>query len=71
MSLTIGVDIGGTKTAAGVVTEDGRIVATIVAPTPTKDAAATERSIVALVAELAAAHPVDAVGVGAAARCAQ
>lgn len=31
--LTIGVDIGGTKIAAGVVDEDGRLLATATFPT--------------------------------------
>jgi glucokinase len=34
MGLTIGVDIGGTKVAAGVVDEDGRILARVRRDTP-------------------------------------
>src|SRR6185437_4295874 len=33
-SLILGVDIGGTKTAAGVVTKDGRVLSFHVQPTP-------------------------------------
>ena len=34
MGLTIGVDIGGTKIAAGVVDEEGNILSTHKVPTP-------------------------------------
>lgn len=34
MGLTIGVDIGGTKIAAGVVDEEGRILSMFKVPTP-------------------------------------
>ena len=34
MGLTIGVDIGGTKIAAGVVDEEGSILETVTVPTP-------------------------------------
>lgn len=34
MGLTIGVDIGGTKIAAGVVDEEGHILETHTVPTP-------------------------------------
>ena len=38
MALTIGVDIGGTKIAAGVVDEHGTIVECLRRPTPIGDA---------------------------------
>ena len=66
MALTVGVDIGGTKVAAGVVDENGRILAYLKRETPSADPAATEDTIAAVVQELAAAHPVEAVGLGAA-----
>jgi glucokinase len=66
MTLTIGVDIGGTKVAAGVVDEGGRIVATALRPTPSDDPMQTEEVIADLVRELRASHDVDAVGLGAA-----
>jgi glucokinase len=66
MGLTIGVDVGGTKVAAGVVDEDGRIVARMRRDTPATDPAMTQDVIAACVRELAAAHRVDAVGIGAA-----
>lgn len=66
MTLTIGVDIGGTKVAGGVVDPDGRVLARTRRETPANDVAKTRDLIVEVVAELAAAHPVEAVGIGAA-----
>jgi glucokinase len=66
MTLTIGVDIGGTKVAAGVVDEGGRIVATALRPTPSDDPMQTEEVIADVVRELRASYDVDAVGLGAA-----
>jgi glucokinase len=66
VALAIGVDIGGTKVAAGVVDGDGTILARTRRDTPGQDAARTEDVIVEVVAELAAAHDVAAVGIGAA-----
>lgn len=65
-SLTIGVDIGGTKVCAGVVDADGAVVDRERRPTPEHDVAETERIIVEVVSALAARHDVAAVGVGAA-----
>jgi glucokinase len=64
--LTIGVDIGGTKVAAGVVDEHGMILATTHRDTPAEDVAQIEDAIVAVVRELTACYDVEAVGVGAA-----
>jgi glucokinase len=66
VALTVGVDVGGTKVAAGVVDEDGRVVAQVRRATAAQVAGAAERTIAELVLELATAHPVEAVGVGAA-----
>jgi glucokinase len=66
MALAIGVDIGGTKVAAGVVDETGRVLASERRATPGADIAETEQVIVEVVAELAARYEVTAVGVGAA-----
>lgn len=66
MSLTIGIDVGGTKIAGGVVDERGRIVAEARRETPATDVDATEAAIVDLVAELRRDHEVSTVGVGAA-----
>ena len=72
MTLAVGVDIGGTKVAAGLVDEDGTVLRTAQRPTPGRDVRAVEDTVVevveALVAEAAASGlgPVGAVGVGAA-----
>ncbi|MBA2767696.1 MAG: ROK family glucokinase [Sporichthyaceae bacterium] len=63
MSLTIGVDIGGTKVAGGVVDEDGTILAKHRLSTPARDAVATTEAIVAVIETLRAQHEVEAVGV--------
>jgi glucokinase len=66
MSLAIGVDIGGTKVAGGVVDEQGRVLDRTRRFTPSTDVAATEATIAEVVAELSARNPVSAVGIGAA-----
>jgi glucokinase len=64
--LTIGVDIGGTKIAAGVVDPDGTIVAGTRRDTPADDPHQTAGVIADAIRELAADHEVVAVGLGAA-----
>ena len=66
MGLAIGVDIGGTKVAAGVVDEDGRILARVRRDTPAQDPEKTEDVIADCIRELAADHEVEAAGLGAA-----
>ncbi len=66
MTLTIGVDIGGTKIAAGVVNADGSIVETQRRETPAHAARATEDAVIALVAEFRQRHEIEAVGIAAA-----
>ncbi len=66
VSLAIGVDIGGTKVLGGVVDADGKVIAQARRDTPATDVGQTLDRIVEVVTELAAAHPVDAVGIGAA-----
>ena len=66
MSLSIGVDIGGTKIAAGVVSERGEIVAHSTRETPATDPDLIVEAVVALVSELRVDHEVQAVGIGAA-----
>jgi glucokinase len=66
MSLAIGVDIGGTKVAGGVVDEQGRVIDRTRRFTPSTDVAATEATIAEVVAELAGRNEIGAVGVGAA-----
>jgi len=66
MPLAIGVDIGGTKVAAGVVDDEGRVIDSTRRPTPGSDVARTEAVIAEVVGELSARHQVSAVGIGAA-----
>jgi len=66
VGLTIGVDVGGTKVAAGVVDEDGNILAQLKRPTPSSDRVDVEDTIAACVAELRGTYEVQAVGIGAA-----
>jgi len=66
MALTVGVDVGGTKIAGGVVDERGRILATARRESPATDTDAIGHSVADLVAELRSAHDITAVGVGAA-----
>jgi glucokinase len=65
-TLAIGVDIGGTKVAAGVVDEAGRILASTRRETPADDPTQTSDVIADAVRELLATHEVSAVGLGAA-----
>jgi glucokinase len=65
-TLTIGVDIGGTKVAAGVVDDHGTIVATAHRDTPAEDVSRIEEAITAAVGELTSKYDVAAVGIGAA-----
>lgn len=64
--LTIGVDIGGTKVAAGVVDPNGKILATTRRDTPADDPRQTEAVIADAIRALAADHEVVGVGLGAA-----
>jgi glucokinase len=64
MGLTIGVDVGGTKIAAGVVDENGAILARTRVPTPA-DPQWAVGAIADAVTELRRDHEITAVGVGA------
>jgi glucokinase len=66
MGLTVGIDVGGTKIAGGVVDEQGEILATARRESPATDTAAIERNIGDLVAELRGNHEITGVGIGAA-----
>jgi len=66
VGLAIGVDVGGTKVAAGVVDEDGTVLAVTRRPTPSTSPGDVERTIAEVVAELRQDHEVVAVGIGAA-----
>ncbi|HET6532480.1 MAG TPA: ROK family glucokinase [Actinoplanes sp.] len=68
MTLTIGIDVGGTKVAGGVVDEHGAVLASNRRDTPAEDHAGTRDTIVEVAAELATLHPAaTAIGIGAAA----
>jgi glucokinase len=66
VALAIGVDIGGTKVAGGVVDDDGTVLDHERRDTPGHDIKQTESTIVEVVQALCARHDVAAVGVGAA-----
>lgn len=61
MTLTVGVDVGGTSVRAGVVDAEGTILDTARTLTPRSDTA-LEAALAGVVAELAARYPVGAVG---------
>ena len=63
--LGVGIDIGGTKIAGGVVDTDGRILDHLRVATP-PDTDALAQAVADMVAELASRHDVHAVGVAAA-----
>ena len=65
MTLAVGIDVGGTKIAGGVVA-DGTVVATARRESPARHPAAIADAIAEVVRELAAGRDVAAVGVGAA-----
>ena len=63
----IGLDIGGTKIAGGVVTDSGRVLDRARVPTPPDDQAATLAALFSVLDGLRARHPgVEAIGLGAA-----
>ena len=66
MSLSCGIDVGGTKIAGGVVDLDGNVLEQLRVESPARDVERIEDAIAGLVAKLAANHPIEAVGVGAA-----
>ncbi|OUM42885.1 glucokinase [Arthrobacter agilis] len=64
--LSVGVDIGGTKVAAGVVDVHGQILAEARRATPGQDPRAVESVITELVRELSADYRIRSIGIGAA-----
>jgi len=66
VSLAIGVDIGGTKTAIGLIEADGSVVRSIVAPTPSRDSEALFATVHAGIEQMMGDDDVTAVGVGVA-----
>jgi glucokinase len=66
VTLAIGIDIGGTKVAAGVVDDEGHVLAVARRRTPSRDPAHIADVVVEIVGQLRVDHEVCAVGVGAA-----
>ena len=66
MSLSIGVDVGGTKVLGGVVDSDGKILERSRRDTPKQGGAALSDAIADVISELAAKHSVATVGICAA-----
>jgi glucokinase len=67
MGLAIGVDVGGTKVAAGVVDEEGKVLSITRRGTPPGCTGAEVENVIAdAVQELIAGHSVEVVGIGAA-----
>ena len=66
MALAIGVDVGGTKIAGGVVDDSGKIIYRTRRDTPFTDPAAIVEDIIAVARELAEGYDVAAIGVGSA-----
>jgi len=63
---TVGVDIGGTKIAVGVVSSEGELLAQMRRATPSRDPGAVVSEIAEMVAEYTERYPIAAVGVGVA-----
>jgi len=66
MSLTIGIDVGGTKVLGGVVDESGKVLTTARKDTPRQGGSALTQTIADVAKELLQQHPVASVGVSAA-----
>ena len=64
--LAIGIDIGGTKVAAGVVDAEGHVLRRARRATPGTQPREVERVIAELVDELSTEHRISSVGIGAA-----
>ncbi|HEX6073908.1 MAG TPA: ROK family protein, partial [Micromonosporaceae bacterium] len=62
MTLTIGVDVGGTKVLAGVVDPAGMVLAETRRHTPAEDVSGTLATIIEVIRELAAGTDIEAVG---------
>lgn len=63
---SIGIDIGGTKIAGALVSDDGEIVAELREPTPAGDPGAITDAVVRMIESLREGHDVVAAGVAAA-----
>ena len=66
MSLTVGVDVGGTKVLGGVVDASGKVLATSRRDTPREGGSELTKTIAEVALELMQKHSITAVGVSAA-----
>ena len=66
MSLTVGIDVGGTKVLGGVVDEAGKVLTTARKDTPRQGGSALTQTIADVARELLQQHSVASVGVSAA-----
>jgi glucokinase len=66
MSLTIGIDVGGTKVLGGVVDESGKVLTTARKDTPRQGGSVLTQTIADVAKELLQQHSVSSVGVSAA-----
>ena len=66
MSLTIGIDVGGTKVLGGVVDESGKVLTTARKDTPRQGGSALTQTIADVAKDLLQQHSVASVGVSAA-----
>jgi glucokinase len=66
MGLAVGIDVGGTKIAGGVVDDEGNILSTARRESPATDTEAIESAIQDLVEELRGSYDIEGVGIGAA-----
>ena len=66
MTLTIGIDVGGTKVLGGVVDESGKVLTTARKDTPRQGGSALTQTIADVAKELLQQHSVASVGVSAA-----
>ena len=64
--LAVGIDVGGTKIAAGVVDPDGEVLVRRDVATPVGDRQSLIDVIIGIARDLASEHPVGAVGIGVA-----
>ncbi|XCB30845.1 ROK family glucokinase [Arcanobacterium hippocoleae] len=65
MALSIGIDVGGTKIAGGVVDENGEILEMVKIPTPAQDSQASIDAAIKIINDLKTRYHVTAVGIGA------
>ena len=64
MTLYLGIDIGGTKIAAGLVTSEGRVLRSARVPTPLTGGTAILNAALTLAREVAGAEALTAIGIG-------